>query len=207
MEISLLKDNEYYLNVTRMLIAKYHPQNKDLVEEYNRLNKNLLNNLISHYKKCQDYKYVKRIMLIKEIGDKNETPHVHSIVVFEDKENLISFMKYIQTRILKAYKDDVSIIPKEDVKHYIYYIFKTFKPSWVEYKDYYCGNNEDTLLQWRLLFKKYKVRDEIIKKVTTYKTKVTELMIKLQEEHTKKIIDALIKDEEYKNPNDMFIDD
>lgn len=213
MEISQLKDNEYYLNVTRLLIAKYHPQNKALCEEYDRLNKNLLNNLISHYKKCEYYKDIKRMILVKEIGDKEKIPHIHSIVVFEDMNKLIGFKKYIETRILKAYKDDSSIVSKNEIKYYIYYIFKTFKPTWVEYKDYFCGNNLEVLTQWRLLFKRFDVRDEIINKVTVFKNKVTQIIHEIRDEQTKKIINALIKDE-IENDKEfrlktgyMFIDD
>lgn len=213
MEIQGLKDSEYYLNVTRLLILKFHPQNRILVDEYDRLNKNLLNNLISHFKKCEYYKDVKRLILVKEIGEDKQIPHIHSVLVFEDKEKMIYFKKYIETRILKAYKDDCSIIPKEDIKYYIYYIFKTFKPSWVEYKDYFCGSTLEVLTQWRLLFKKLKVRDQIINKVTVFKNKVTQLLHELRDEQTKQIINNLIRDEVEQDKDFrvktgyMFIDD
>lgn len=208
-KIEGLKDEEYYLNVTRMLIAKYHPQNRDLVEEYNRLNSNLLNNLISHFKKCEYYNDVKRMILVKEIGDKNETPHIHSILVFEDYDKMVYFMKYIQTRILKAYKDDVSIIPKKDVKYYIYYIFKTFKPSWVIYKDYYCGNNFEVLNKWRLMFKKLNVTQNIINHVTVFKDKVKLEDYAKQSKQIEQILTLIIKEElnNKKPDNYMFVDE
>lgn len=195
----------YYLNVTRLLIAKYHPQNKTLVEKYDNLNKNLLNNFKSHLVKCKDYNDIKRMMLIKEIGDKEQKPHIHSILVFENKNSMLNVLKYIQTHIISSYRDDVSEIPENEVPRYIYYILKTYSKEWKIYKDYYLGNTEDVLIKWRKYLQKIKVYPYIIDHITVndrYNVSIQKLTdIDKQMEN---IIKILVKEE----PKDecLFID-
>lgn len=195
----------YYLNVTRLLIAKTHPQNQKLNDTYRNLNNNLLNNFKSHLSKCPDFKDIKRMMLVKEIGDVDKKPHIHSILVFESKNMLISVMKYIQTRIISAYRDDVNEIPEKDVPKYVYYILKTYNKNWKIYKDYYLGNKEDELLLWRKYFKKIKVYPYIIEHITVnerYNVTVEKIV---QEEAAMKQILSVLEVEEAKDEC-LFVD-
>lgn len=191
------KPKFYYLNITRMLIFKSHPKNKDTQEEYTRLNDNLLNNLKSHLSKCDEFKDIEHLFLVKEIGDVNETPHIHSIIGFESKEKLIRMMKYVQTRILKAYKDDVSIVPHDEVPYYLKYMLKTWRPNWKEYKNYFIGSKKENIIFWNNYLSHHKFQTKFIDFfLSNPKAGVKNEDLQIKQLQTERILKILVKHED-----------
>lgn len=101
----------YYLNLVRILTTK---SDQDITKNINRL--------CAHIKRLG----VKYFYMVGEVSPQG-LRHIHAILILDTLEKRIKVFNDIKASRLKAYIDDVSVIPNDNEANYYYrYVNKQF---------------------------------------------------------------------------------